>query len=141
MDTNMRLVVNTFREPIHDITICDTFIPKGTLLFFSFSLANLSKDIWGEDVEEFKPDRWNHLQGAAADTYAFETFLNGPRICVGRVFAMMELKAILVELLMSFRILPTPELTALGGEMPRLQNPSITVTPKGGVHLVLEKLG
>ncbi|KAK0716047.1 cytochrome P450 3A5 [Lasiosphaeris hirsuta] len=133
-------VVNSFREPIEDITVCGTFIPKGTLMFFSFSLANLDGNLWGPDVNEFKPERWATLKGTAANPYAMESFSNGPRICVGRAFTYMEIKSILVELLTNFRVLPTPELAALGHKQPPLQNPSITVVPKGGLRVTLEKI-
>ncbi|KAK4442588.1 cytochrome P450 [Podospora aff. communis PSN243] len=133
-------IVNTFREAAHDVTVCNTFIPKGTLLYFSFSVANLSKDVWGPDADEFRPERWENLKGEAASPYAVETFLNGPRMCLGKVFAMMELKAILIELLLSFRFLPAPEWAALGENIPPLANPSITITPKGGLRVVLERL-
>lgn len=32
--------------------------PKGTTIWISISGANRSKDIWGEDADEWKPQRW-----------------------------------------------------------------------------------
>lgn len=122
------------------MNICGTFIPKGTVIVFNFSQVNLSHTIWGDDAEEFQPERWEDLKGEAASPYAFETFSNGPRICVGKSFAYMEIKCILVDILTRFRVLPTPVVAGYGLENPPLQNPSITVIPKGGLNVVLEKL-
>ena len=33
-------------------------VPKGTLLLPSYSSCNTSKDLWGEDALEWKPERW-----------------------------------------------------------------------------------
>lgn len=33
-------------------------VPKGTTIWLSISGANRSKDIWGEDADEWRPQRW-----------------------------------------------------------------------------------
>ena len=33
-------------------------IPKGTLILPCFLSCNTAKEIWGEDAEEWKPERW-----------------------------------------------------------------------------------
>lgn len=33
-------------------------VPAGTTIFIGIRSGNLSKDIWGEDALEFKPERW-----------------------------------------------------------------------------------
>jgi cytochrome P450 len=40
---------------------------------------NHDKDIWGDDVEVFNPDRWIGRRGREA--WEFVPFLGGPRIC------------------------------------------------------------
>lgn len=32
--------------------------PKGTVIWVGISTANRSKNIWGQDAREWKPDRW-----------------------------------------------------------------------------------
>ena len=34
------------------------FVPKGTTIILDLSGVNTDKDIWGEDGEVWKPDRW-----------------------------------------------------------------------------------
>lgn len=130
----------TYREAAADLTICNTFIPKGTIMYFMPAVSNLSKTIWGPDADEFVPERWDNLQGEAANPYAFETFLNGPRVCIGKHFAMMEFKVLLMEVVSKFRFGLSPELEALGGKLPPLQNPGLTLWPKGGLKVAVERI-
>lgn len=48
-----------------------------------------SKEIWGQDADEFNPDRW--LKVTERQKNAFIPFSYGPRACVGRNVAEMEL--------------------------------------------------
>ena len=65
---------------------------------------NLHPLVWGEDAQTFNPDRWDNLTGDAASAYAFETFHNGPRMCIGKQLSMMEMKVFLIELVSRFQI-------------------------------------
>lgn len=38
-------------------------IPKGTTLVMSLLAANHSKDLWGEDASEWRPERWLSAAG------------------------------------------------------------------------------
>jgi cytochrome P450 len=58
--------------------------------------------MWGEEVDEFDQVRWYCLSADAASPYEITTFSGGLRACVGRLFAYLEMKAILVELLSKF---------------------------------------
>ena len=33
-------------------------VPKGTTVFVGIAAANRIKELWGEDAEEWKPERW-----------------------------------------------------------------------------------
>jgi cytochrome P450 len=57
------------------------------------------KSLWGEDAWEFKPERWlNGGQGIPASAKDLQghrhliTFVNGPRTCLGKQFALAEFK-------------------------------------------------
>ena len=65
---------------------------------------NLHPLIWGEDAATFNADRWDNLTGDASSAYAFETFHNGPRMCIGKQLAMIEMKVFLMELVSRFAI-------------------------------------
>ncbi|KAF2471236.1 cytochrome P450 [Lindgomyces ingoldianus] len=98
------------RTPSHTITFCDTVIPVGTTILLNPSVLHLNPDIWGSDAESFNPDRHaseyinENEQKSIRDPFALEAFSNGPRICIGRMFAMLEMKSVLVELLRKFEM-------------------------------------
>ncbi|KAK1834270.1 cytochrome P450 [Podospora conica] len=130
----------TYREPTTDLTLCGTFIPKGTPLLFMPAVANLSKATWGEDSEDVVPERWDRLAGDAATPYAFETFGNGPRVCIGKNFAMMEFKTQVIELVRRFRFEKSPQLEALGDAPPAMMNPAISLWPRDGMPVAVVRL-
>ncbi|KZT61468.1 cytochrome P450 [Calocera cornea HHB12733] len=75
-------------------------------------LINHSKEYWGEDAKEFRPERWespewtegaNALPGIWAHMM---TFIGGPRACIGWRFSVIETKAMLFTLLRSLEFLP-----------------------------------
>ncbi|KAI8316452.1 Cytochrome P450 monooxygenase FUM15 [Colletotrichum sp. SAR11_59] len=106
LEENLRLFapgISAARESIQDVEICGTVFPKGTSFMMMPTIINLNPTIWGEDVNEFKPERWDNLTGTAADPHAMSTFLYGPRSCIGRVFALLEMKMLLIEVLPKFR--------------------------------------
>lgn len=106
LEENLRLFapgISAARESIQDVEICGTVFPKGTSFMMMPTIINLNPIIWGEDVNEFKPERWDNLTGTAADPHAMSTFLYGPRSCIGRVFALLEMKMLLIEVLPKFR--------------------------------------
>ncbi|KUJ14623.1 cytochrome P450 [Mollisia scopiformis] len=71
----------------------DYIFPPGTVLSVpSYTIHHL-EEIWGPDVEEFKPDRWLSLN--ARQKMAFNPFSYGPRACVGQNVAVMELQIII----------------------------------------------
>lgn len=38
------------------------FVPKGTALIVNIHSANRRKDVYGEDAEAFRPERWDDLR-------------------------------------------------------------------------------
>ncbi|RDW74534.1 cytochrome P450 [Aspergillus mulundensis] len=53
-----------------------------------------SKEIWGPDADDFVPERWDPARLTARQKAAFIPFSTGPRACVGRNVAEMELLVI-----------------------------------------------
>lgn len=75
------------------VTISGHYFPAGTVLSVPTYSIHHSTEIWGKDANEFNPDRWNHLTARQKD--AFIPFSHGPRSCVGRNVAEMEMKLII----------------------------------------------
>jgi benzoate 4-monooxygenase len=74
------------------VTICGHYFPAGTVLSVPTYSIHHSHEIWGPDADEFNPDRWFNL--TARQKEAFIPFSHGPRSCVGRNVAEMEMKLI-----------------------------------------------
>ncbi|KAK2628894.1 hypothetical protein QTJ16_001997 [Diplocarpon rosae] len=74
------------------------FIPQGTTVDYSVHAMHHRKDLWGEDAEEFKPERF---QGRRPG-WDFLPFNGGPRICIGQQFALTESSYVTVRLIQRF---------------------------------------
>ncbi len=68
------------------------YFPPGTVLSVPTYSIHHSKEIWGPDADDFNPDRWERL--TTRQKNAFIPFSYGPRACVGRNVAEMEMKLI-----------------------------------------------
>lgn len=68
------------------------YFPPGTVLSVPTYSIHHSREIWGPDADEFRPERWERLTPRQKN--AFIPFSYGPRACVGRNVAEMEMKLI-----------------------------------------------
>ena len=59
------------------------FLPKGQQVLMPLYAMQHREDIWGPDVEEFRPDRWADRKPG----WEFVPFGGGPRQCLGRKFS------------------------------------------------------
>ncbi|KAK2880159.1 hypothetical protein FQN49_000506 [Arthroderma sp. PD_2] len=98
--------VSALRVASEDVNICGNIVPAGTLLMIYPAASQLNPSIWGPTVNEFDPDRWYNLPEAAQDPYVFQTFHSGPRICIGRAFALLEIKVLLIQLIQEWAFQP-----------------------------------
>lgn len=78
--------------PPSGVTFDGRFFPGGTVLSVPAYTIHHSKAIWGEDADEFVPERWDRVTEKQKN--AFIPFSYGPRSCVGRNVAEMELTLI-----------------------------------------------
>jgi benzoate 4-monooxygenase len=78
--------------PAPGITLNNHFFPAGTVLSVPAYTIHHSTAIWGPDAASFNPDRWDSVTEKQKN--AFIPFSYGPRSCVGRNVAEMELALI-----------------------------------------------
>lgn len=78
----------------HGIQHGDTCYPRGTVLSVPSYTIHHDADVWGADVEEFRPDRWLAENLTSRQKICFNPFSFGPRACVGQNVAHMELALI-----------------------------------------------
>ena len=77
-----------------DSNVAHCSIRAGDHIIISIAAINQLKEIWGDDAEEFRPERWNNPPSAAAGIPGVWgnvlTFLGGPRACIGYWFSLVE---------------------------------------------------
>lgn len=74
------------------------FIKKGTNVAYTVYIMHRNPAIWGEDAQEFRPERWVGHKHA----FDFLPFNAGPRICIGQQFALTSAGYCAVRLLQRF---------------------------------------
>lgn len=106
-------------------------LPAGTLVIISPWVRHRDPSAW-PDPETFDPGRFLHgsaAAGSAART-AYLPFGAGPRLCIGRDFALLEATVLLSRLALRWRLAPVP------GQLVSA-HPRVTVRPRGGLPLLV----
>jgi len=104
-------------------------IPAGSLIIMSPWLLHRHAEVW-PDPDRFDPARF--LDGSA-ERSAFIPFGAGPRLCIGRDFALVEGALMLAGLARRFSV-SYPE----DGGLPAA-DPLVTIRPAGGLPLVISR--
>ncbi|PKH40967.1 Cytochrome P450 [Nocardioides alpinus] len=105
-------------------------VPAGTLAIISPWLVHRRAESW-PDPASFRPERF--LDPAAARS-GYLPFGQGPRLCIGRDFAIGEMAVVLDRLLVDHRVgLPQ------GWSRPEAQA-QVAVHPRGGMPLLVTRL-
>ncbi|RLQ94220.1 bifunctional cytochrome P450/NADPH--P450 reductase [Falsibacillus albus] len=73
---------------------------RGDQLMVLIPQLHRDRTVWGDDVEDFKPERFENLSNIPQ--HAFKPFGNGQRACIGQQFALHEAKLILGMMLKHF---------------------------------------
>jgi len=69
-------------------------------------LTHKRPDLWGPDAEVFRPERWldpKLVDKVASTPFMYSPFYGGPRVCLGKEFALNEAAYFIVRLLQRFR--------------------------------------
>ena len=85
------------REAVVDVVQKGVEIKKGDSILLPVYLLHHREDIWPDPVR-FMPERFNEKP----NDHFYMPFGSGPRICIGKYFAMMEMKIILYYLFRNF---------------------------------------
>ncbi|KAL2337840.1 hypothetical protein Fmac_012286 [Flemingia macrophylla] len=89
-------------------------LPDGTRLgrgdrvtYFPYGMGRM-EGLWGKDCLQFKPQRWLNDDGVVkcVNPYIFPVFQAGPRVCLGKEMAFIQMEYVVASLLKSFVISP-----------------------------------
>ncbi|KAF9337100.1 hypothetical protein BG006_006278 [Podila minutissima] len=108
------------------------FIPKGSLVVHSSYVTHRMKEYWGEDAEEFDPDRWGPERVKMVRPFMFFPFHAGPRICLGQNFAYNQAMNTLTRLLQRY------SWKVVDGFEPKPES-DITMYSRNGLQVIFEK--
>jgi cytochrome P450 len=117
------------REALADCEIGGYHVPKGTQIFMVQRLVHRDGR-WFDEPDKFKPERWDNDLIKRLPRCAYFPFGDGPRICIGNHFAMMEAVLLLATIARRFRLEIEP------GQTLELL-PSITLRPRHPIHVRL----
>jgi cytochrome P450 len=133
------------------------FVPKGQEVVFHIWSMHRRQDLWGEDAEHFRPERWDEEK----PSNKFMPFSAGPRVClgefrrnhstplqsttilaritvlikpIGQQFALLEASYVLVRLLQEYA-----DVEAVDPELPWTEKLSITASIFQGVNIKLTR--
>ncbi|KAH9980693.1 cytochrome P450 [Russula compacta] len=116
-------------------------VAKGDSVVIPIRLLNRSTDIWGEDANEFKPERWEDVPEAVNGLPSIYghlvTFIAGAHACIGYRFSVIEMKALLFTLVRGFEFelaLPAEDIVRKSAIVGR---PVIASNPGAGPQLPL----
>ncbi|TYI35315.1 hypothetical protein ES332_A03G067800v1 [Gossypium tomentosum] len=129
-------VPEDFKYVVEDDVLPDgTFVPAGSTVTYSIYSVGRMKTIWGEDCMEFRPERWKSPEGdkfnTPKDSYKFVAFNAGPRTCLGKDLAYLQMKSVASAVLLRYRLSLVP-----GHRVE--QKMSLTLFMKQGLRVYLQ---
>ncbi|KAK4679739.1 hypothetical protein QC764_206800 [Podospora pseudoanserina] len=88
-------------------SICGFHVPEGTQVSHNYSGIMRLKEVFGEDADVFRPERWLEKEADAERLKLMNSVLelafgNGKYQCLGKRMALMELNKIFFELLQRY---------------------------------------
>ncbi|KAF8398263.1 hypothetical protein HHK36_017190 [Tetracentron sinense] len=129
------------------LTVRDDVLPDGTHVgagwfadYSAYAIGRMEK-VWGPDCKEFVPERWLDKDGAfvAPDQFRFPVFHCGPRMCLGKDMAYVQMKSIAAAVIYNFEVVAVDG----GGGGGRMMQPpytfSIVLKMKGGLPVHLKR--
>ncbi|KAL6585729.1 hypothetical protein OROMI_002373 [Orobanche minor] len=127
-------VIALYQHAHRKTKVGNLVIQAGIDLLLPIMLVNRDTDLWGDDAEQFKPERFSEgVSKACKDQTAFLPFGWGPKTCIGQNFAMIEAKVALVMILKCFSL----ELSASYARAPYTV---MTLQPQHGAQIVMQLL-
>ncbi|CAL5189615.1 unnamed protein product [Lathyrus oleraceus] len=128
-------VPQDFKQAVMEDVLPDgTVVPAGSTVTYSIYSVGRMEKIWGEDCLEFKPERWISVRGdrfePPKDGFMFVAFNAGPRTCLGKDLAYLQMKSVAAAVLLRYRLSLVP-----GHQVE--QKMSLTLFMKNGLKVFL----
>ena len=105
------------------------FVQKGEVVTFSFYALHRRRDLFGDDANAFRPERWESLRPAH---WSYLPFGGGPRVCPGQQLALTEIGYSVVKIVQAF-----PRIENRDAVMKFIEHYKITTESKNGAKVAL----
>ncbi|KAI3668054.1 hypothetical protein L6452_43129 [Arctium lappa] len=100
-----------------DVLPDGTVVERGVMVSYHPYAMGRVEGLWGKDWAEFRPERWletdetttGKLRFVARDPYTYPVFQAGPRICLGKEMAFLQMKRVVAGVLQRFTVVPVAE--------------------------------
>eukprot|EP00253_Pinus_taeda_P033445 PITA_33445 len=122
------------KEAFTDMKLGDLFIPKGLSVWIPTLAIHHDKNIWGEDANEFNPQRFAEgtVKACKNNPMGFIPFSLGPRKCVGQTFAIMQAKIVMAMIITTFAFDLSPSYRHAPISV-------LTLKPRHGLQIILRR--
>jgi cytochrome P450 len=120
------------REAVEDVEIGGYAVPRGSWVYAFPWVTQRDARFWSEP-ERFDPERFAPGRAESIPPYAWFPFGGGPRVCIGDRLATMQMILITATVLQKFRV------RLAAGQGPVEPEPLISIRPKGGLQVSVEK--
>jgi cytochrome P450 len=120
------------------------FLPQGVIVGVNPYLVCRNKSFWGPDSEEFRPERWLRDEKGGETEEQFKirlqkmndvdlSFGAGPRICIGKPLALMQLYKVVARIVTLYRVKlvdPKKEWEVTNSWFPRQEGWAVLISRK-----------
>jgi cytochrome P450 len=92
--------------PQQGIEICGQYIPGGVIVGCNAWVVHRRKEVFGEDVDVFRPERWIEASPEQLKTMnaAMFQFGAGSRTCIGKNISLLEIYKLVPTFLRNFKV-------------------------------------
>ena len=134
LDESMRLFPPVWmfaREAIEDDEVCGFHIPSGSTVMVSPYVTQRDPNFW-EQPYRFDPERFSEQNKKGHHRYQYFPFGGGPRLCIGKDFALVEATLIMAMSARRYRFRLAPGSTVEA-------QPVATLRPRPSVMMRIER--
>ncbi|KAL5768542.1 hypothetical protein ACOSQ2_015325 [Xanthoceras sorbifolium] len=127
-------VIAQYQHTSRATKIGEISLPAGVDVVLPTLLIHHDLELWGDDADEFKPERFAEgVSKASKNQLAFYPFGWGPRTCIGQTYAMLEAKMALAMILQNFSFQLSPSYS-------HAPHTVMTLQPQHGAQMIIQKL-
>ena len=104
-------------------------VPRDAVVVISQYIVHRHPDFWSAP-EQFEPERFTPAQEARRHRFAYIPFGEGPRMCIGKAFALMEMHLVLATIAQAYTLQVVPE-------HPVVPELAVTLRPRDGLWMTV----